>query len=85
MTDSWAAETRRSGWETDTIYRRPPAQPVVESTTGESWLTGADLPAEPDSPAAEQAEPRYDTATPATARSSTCMAASTRSSAWIAP
>jgi hypothetical protein len=74
VADSTATGTRRSARDNDTLYRRPPAHPPAESTTGGSWFTGGtELPAE-DSPepvssleaeAEPPAEPRYGPATPA--------------------
>ncbi len=55
-------ETRRGVRENDTLYRRPPAHPPVESTTGGSWFTGGtELPDE-----SEPAEPQFGPAPPST-------------------
>ncbi|MEU4239931.1 hypothetical protein [Actinoplanes sp. NPDC026619] len=63
VADPTAFDTRRSGGrEGDTLYRRPPAHPPVDSTTGGSWFTdGTDMPAE-----AEPSEPAFGPAPPKT-------------------
>jgi hypothetical protein len=66
MADSSAMDTRRSARESDTLYRRPPAQPPAESTSGGSWFTGGtELPAEEEHDLSEPVEPQYGPATPA--------------------
>ncbi|GIM96973.1 hypothetical protein Ato02nite_087660 [Paractinoplanes toevensis] len=55
VADPMATGNRRGGREGDTLYRRPPAHPPSDSTTGGSWFTdGTDMPAEaePDQGAA---------------------------------
>jgi hypothetical protein len=61
VADPTASANRRGGREGDTLYRRPPAHPPVDSTTGGSWFTdGTDMPeAEADSGA-----PDFGPATP---------------------
>ncbi|GAA2630620.1 hypothetical protein [Paractinoplanes durhamensis] len=75
VADPTAFGTRR-GREGDTLYRRPPAHPPVDSTTGGSWFTdGTDVPGfsairpssggpSSDSAAAEPAAPDFGPATP---------------------
>ena len=59
---------RRRGRDGDPLYRRPPAQPPAESTTGGSWFTdGTEMPVDEPVPAdVPAAEPRYGPAPPAT-------------------
>jgi len=59
---------RRRGRDGDPLYRRPPAQPPAESTTGGSWFTdGTEMPVDEPVPAdVAAAEPRYGPAPPAT-------------------
>jgi hypothetical protein len=60
VADPTATGKRRGGREGDTLYRRPPAHPPVDSTTGGSWFTdGTDVPAE-----SEPAAPDFGPATP---------------------
>ncbi|GIF18910.1 hypothetical protein Ate02nite_16400 [Paractinoplanes tereljensis] len=47
VADPMATGNRRGGREGDTLYRRPPAHPPADSTTGGSWFTdGTDMPSE---------------------------------------
>jgi hypothetical protein len=47
VADPMATGNRRGGREGDTLYRRPPAHPPSDSTTGGSWFTdGTDMPSE---------------------------------------
>ncbi|GAA0530853.1 hypothetical protein GCM10010172_09440 [Paractinoplanes ferrugineus] len=60
VADPTAFGSKRGGREGDTLYRRPPAHPPVDTTTGGSWFTdGTDLPAEE-----EEVAPDFGPATP---------------------